>query len=188
MPRRIHTRLLRTALVSGLVLALALAAAPAASAAGSGCARASAVPGHASKRAMAHATLCLVNVERSKRGLRRLKLSRRLSRAARRHALDMARRNYFSHTSRSGTTFLDRIRRAGYIAGARAWSVGENLAWGAGRSSSPAEAVRMWMASPGHRANVLRPSFRHAGLGIAFDSPVSGVRGATYAMTYGTKR
>src|SRR4051812_40447919 len=104
---RLHIRLAATAALSATVLALA--GSPPASAAT--CGSVSALPGEVSKAAISSATLCLLNAERTERGLRPLKLNRRLSRAATAHAGDMVRRDYFSHDSLSGASFVDRIRR-----------------------------------------------------------------------------
>lgn len=144
-------------------------------------------PGAASKHDVVVAVHCLLNEQRARRGLRKLKLHWRLSRAARRHAEDMARRNYFSHTSLSGASFLDRIRRTGYLSGARAWTAGENIAWGSGHLGTPRAIVRAWMRSSGHRRNILARRFRHLGLGVAYDTPVGGLRGATYVNTFGSR-
>ena len=173
-----------------LALLVALLVPGAAQAAPKRCAAADAKPGEVSKRALVRSTVCLLNRERRQRGMRRLKLSSRLSRAAREHALDMARRNYFSHDSRSGASFVDRIRRAGYMSGARSWTVGENLAWGTGQRATPRATLRAWMNSPAHRANVLTRRFRHVGIGIAYDAParVAGGPHATYASEFGAKR
>lgn len=184
MTPRAAIRLLIAAALAG---ALALSAAPSASAAGA-CQSSSAIPGHASRKDMSRATLCLLNAERRRRGMRPLKMNRRLSRAARRHSLDMARRNYFSHTSPSGSSFVDRIRRAGYLRRARKWTVGENLAWGVGGRASAAATMRAWMNSPGHRRNILTRRFREIGIGISFDAPQGGFSGATYATTFGARR
>ena len=136
------------------------------------------------------ATLCELNSERSRFGLRRLKLNRRLARAARKHARDMARRNYFSHDTLGGGSFVDRIRREGYLRGAHTWYVGENLAWGTRGSSRPRVIMRMWMNSPGHRANILNGSFREIGIGVAYDSPMpgGGRPAGTYATDFGSRR
>lgn len=174
---------LTTAALSATAVALSLA--PSASAA---CGSASAEAGQSSRAAMASATICLVNAERSDRGLRPLRLNHRLSRAARGHARDMVRRTYFSHDSLSGASFVDRIRRAGYLRGPRAWIVGENLAWGSGDRSSPAAIVSAWMHSAGHRANILQRRFREIGIGLAPGAPES-VDGpaATYATDFGAR-
>ncbi len=101
----------------------------------------------------------------------------------------MAARNYFSHTSLDGSSFVDRIRRAGYLRGARGWALGENIAWGSGGLASPRAIGRAWMQSPGHRANILSASYRELGVGIAAGAPVAGAAaGATYATSFGTRR
>jgi uncharacterized protein YkwD len=151
------------------------------------CEAANATPAHAAKRTMVRATLCVLNAERERHGLRPLKLNKRLSKAARRHARDMARRKYFAHDSLGGGTFVDRIRRTGYLRGARRWFVGENLAWGTLARSAPRAITKMWMGSPGHRANILSPSFREVGIGLAYGAPVKvgGAPAATYATDFG---
>jgi uncharacterized protein YkwD len=187
VPRRCpHPRCIAV-LIAACVLALA--SAPAASAERT-CAAASATPASAAKRTIVRATLCILNVERARHGLLTLRLDKRLSRAAGEHARDMARRNYFSHDSLGGRSFLDRIRRTGYLRGARRWSVGENLGWGSGGSSAPGAIARMWMNSPGHRANILSASFREVGIGVVYGSPVGRAAGpaATYATEFGTRR
>lgn len=180
----LHVRRLRAALPLCLV-ALSLAPPPEASAA-SPCPDADSLPGEASYAALGRATHCLANRERRERGLRALKGSKRLARAARRHARDMVRRSYFSHDSPSGAKFSSRLRRAGYV-GAGNWWVGENLAWGGGSRSTPRRIVEAWMDSPSHRANLLDRRFREIGVGVAAGVPVRrdyGV-GATYVHEFG---
>jgi uncharacterized protein YkwD len=169
-------------------VAVALIAAPTASARG-GCVAANATTAHASKRQIVRATLCQLNHTRVHHGLHRLRLNKKLSKAARRHARDMARRNYFSHDTLGGGSFLDRIRRTGYLRGAHSWIVGENLAWGSRSYCRPQVIMRMWMHSPGHRANILNASFREIGIGVAYDSPVphGGHPAGTYATDFGAK-
>src|SRR3954469_3328132 len=163
------------------VAAEALALAPAASASPA-CAGASATANHTTNHKLVRTTLCLLNAERRKRGLRKLRLSKRLSKAARKHSRDMVRRDYFSHTSLSGASFVDRIKRTGYLNGAMGWMVGENLAWGAGSRSSAAKIVRAWMHSPGHRHNILTRRFAHIGIGVVPGAPqrVGDLPAATY--------
>ena len=84
---------------------------------------------------------------------------------------------------------VDRLTRTGYMRGARAWTVGENLAWGSGTRSTPREIVAAWMHSPGHRANILQRRFREIGIGVVFDSPRgSSATAATYTTTFGARR
>lgn len=123
------------------------------------------------------ATLCLLNAERRKHHLRPLRENRKLDSAARGHSRSMVRHHYFGHGD-----FAGRIRRAGY----HGWTLGENIAWGSLQWSTPAAIVKMWMHSPGHRANILRPQFREIGIGIAVGAPERGVSGAaTYTTDFG---
>jgi uncharacterized protein YkwD len=171
-----------------LALAVALtlfAATPAASAAGT-CDGARASVGTASNRVLVRATLCLLNGERARRHLGPLLLNRKLSTAARGHSRAMVEQRFFSHTSRDGSSFVDRIRRTGYLDGARAWSVGENIAYGSGRLSTPRAIATAWMRSPGHRANILSTSYRSIGIGIAAGTPF-GDDGGTYTTDFGRR-
>ena len=154
----------------------------------SGCTGASATPAEASPDALAQATVCLLDQERSRYGLRPLRLNARLAQAALAHSRDMVEQRYFSHTTPSGATFGDRIRAAGYLDGARAWMLGENIGWGTLQLSTPEEAVSAWMHSPGHRANILCSSFRDIGAGVAVGVPddLSGPA-ATYTTDFGVK-
>lgn len=136
---------------------------------------------------MAKSTVCLLNNQRRRRGMRPLRRNRRLSSAARRHSHDMVSRHYFSHVSQAGRDVVDRLTNTGYLGGGGSWTVGENLAWGAGSRSTPREIVQAWMHSPGHRANILNRSFREIGIGVAFDTPEHGLTGATYTTTFGRR-
>ena len=187
IPHASAPRRLLIALVA--LCALLAAAAPSASAA-SACQAASAKPAQAGKRAIVRATLCTINAERGRHGLSPLRLNRRLSRAAAAHAGDMDSRNYFAHDSLDGGSFVDRIRRAGYLNGAKSWTVGENIAWGSQRRGAPRMITQMWMNSPGHRANILSSSFREIGIGVSYGAPVSGLGApaATYATDFGARR
>lgn len=151
-------------------------------------AAASALPRKAATWRLARAAVCLINRRRVARGLRKLRLNPRLSRAARRHTRDMVRRRYFSHVSRGGADVADRLRRSGYIRPNSSWAVGENLAWGSGRRATPRQIVRGWMRSPGHRQNMLSRRFREIGVGVAPRAPVRTKRpAATYTTTFGAR-
>jgi uncharacterized protein YkwD len=173
-----------------LLAALVAAAPTSASAAEQACPAANATTASAKKREIVNATLCTLNRERARYGLKALKLNKKLSVAARRHARDMARRNYFSHETLGGGSFVDRIRRTGYLSGARSWMVGENLAWGSHGNSRPSTIMRLWMNSPGHRANILNGGFREIGIGVVYDAPVrgGGTPAGTYATDFGYRR
>src|SRR5213080_4897487 len=107
---------LRSAIPLLLLVAVAAVAATPASAA-TVCASADGPTAQTSTVALANSALCLVNQERTSRGLKPLKSNRRLAKAAGGHARDMVTRGYFSHDSADGATFVDRIRKAGYVPG-----------------------------------------------------------------------
>ena len=152
--------------------------------AGAHCAWANANPNTISQKQAAHATLCLLNKQRRTHGLKKMHENKRLDLASQRHASDMARRNYFAHGD-----FAGRIRSAGYLSGAnRGYTIGENIAWGSWDYATPANIVKAWMHSPGHRANILNGRFHEIGLGVARGAPVSGQsRGGTYVTDFGTR-
>jgi uncharacterized protein YkwD len=133
-------------------------------------------------------TLCLINQERRGRGLAPLSANTTLARAARRHAADMVLRGYFSHVSPDGLTFVDRLRKVGYVRSSCAWNAGETLAWGTGAQATPASRVAAWMNSPPHRAILLGRAFREAGLGIVAGVPGNRGAGATYVGEFGRRR
>lgn len=98
-----------------------------------------------------------MNAVRAGRGLAPLRVDFRLVRAARGHSADMMRRQYFAHGSVAGRALA---------AGARGPVFGEDLAWGTGVTAG--WVVSRWLASPAHRAVLLRPGFRRVGIGIAY--------------------
>jgi uncharacterized protein YkwD len=142
-----------------------------------------------SVRAARSATLCLLNVERRKHHLRRLRHNRKLALAGRRHAHDMVDKQYFAHDTPSGQNFVQRIMKTDYVPASAAWRLGENLAWGDKKESTPRAIVRAWMESPGHRHNILTRGFREIGIAIVVGPPVDGVtQAATYATEFGAIR
>lgn len=100
-----------------------------------------------------------INAARARAGCPALRNDSRLAAAARAHSDDMAARNYFDHNSPDGVTPWDRAKAAGY-----AQPSAENIAAG---QATPAAAVKAWLNSPGHRANILNCSSRATGVGFA---------------------
>ena len=98
-----------------------------------------------------------MNTVRKSHGLAPLRVDIHLVRAARAHSADMMRRQYFAHGSVAGRALA---------AGARGPVFGEDLAWTTGLT--PDWVVNKWLASPSHRAVLLRAGFRRVGIGIAF--------------------
>ncbi len=92
-----------------------------------------------------------------------------LTQAATAHSQDMVTNNFFSHTGSGGSTLGSRVDATGY-----AWSsLGENIAAGYGTVSN---VMNGWMASDGHCANIMNPTFTQIG--------VACIKG-TSANTYG---
>ena len=137
-----------------VLAALALAAAPSA---------------RASLRPPERTLLAAVNDLRAARGLGALRADRALTRAAESHSRRLLARDVLSHGA-----FASRL--AGF--GARGPAFGENLAWAVGPSLTSWTIVNAWLASPGHRANLLRPGWRRLGIGVAVGT-FAGYRGAT---------
>ena len=155
------------------------------------CASADALPGQAAGDDLRAATLCLMNAERTARGLGRLQAEPLLGRVAGElRAPDGARALLRPHLARrlddarahQGDELPARRRRS--------WSVGENLAWGTGALATPRAMVRAWMQSAEHRANLLDRRFADVGIGVAAGAPVAlepGELGGTYVTDFGRR-
>ncbi len=100
----------------------------------------------------------LTNQARSERGLPPLECDEDMARAARLHSQDMCDQGYFSHTSRDGRSFTDRLDAQGVSYR----TAGENIAWG---QQTPEDVHRAWMGSSGHRANILGSQYGRIGIG-----------------------
>lgn len=133
--------------------------------------------GNALQRSEDHAfeqrVLDLVNVERARYGLGRLSYDRRLDLASERHNAQQAATRTMSHDGIGDGTPGQRIKAAGY-----GGSWGENVATG---QLSPEQVVAEWMASPGHRRNILDPNYQLLGVSYTVGSD-----GRTYwAQSFG---
>ena len=160
-----------------------------ASAASHHCANARLMPKSTNLKLIRAATLCLVNRERTRRGERPLRPTARLRRAAQAHSTSMAFGDYFEHLGPRGQTPLARMRAVGYVSSNRVgYEVGENIAWGTLGLATPRAIVASWMASPGHRANILDPHYRETGIGVSphpLASRADGQAGAIYTQDFG---
>jgi hypothetical protein len=109
--------------------------------------------------------LRLVNDERKRAGAPALKSSQRLVLASRGHSYDMALRNYLGHDGPAGDTPAERVRGVGVDSAA----LGENIYLDreTDRAKLAERAVKGWLNSPEHRANILSPGFAETGIGIA---------------------
>ena len=146
-------------------------------------------PRKISSKTAAKAIVCLVNKERRKHGIGKLKFQGNLKRAARSHTKRMQKRNCFDHVCPGERSLVGRYEKARYLPCGCSWGAGENIAWGAGGKGSPRKIVNAWMHSPPHRANILTGSYEHAGVGVRWGSPTKrGSNAGTYTMDFGYKR
>ena len=129
------------------------------------------------------AVLCLINQFRVQAGRGSLQENPNLDSSAQSHSVSMAKHNHYTH----GDT-TRRIRHTGYLAGATAWIVGENIGWGLKRLGSPKRTVASWIHSPVHR-RVLLGGFNDIGIGVTKGAPFPhfGHNTATYTVDLGAR-
>lgn len=107
----------------------------------------------------AHDLGSFANRARMASGLGLLAWDQSLAAAALAHAHDLVNAGRFSHDGSDGSNVMQRVKRH-----PGAWSlVGENLASG---MPQPDQAITGWLESPGHRENLLRAEFTHAGAAV----------------------
>ena len=114
--------------------------------------------------------LDLINTERTSRGIDPLTLELRLNDASEDHSVWMDTSGNFSHTGVNNSDPGDRMRDAGFTFSGN-WTWGENIAYQSERGApgiadDVADLHQSLMNSPGHRANILNPSFDLIGIGI----------------------
>lgn len=115
----------------------------------------------------------LVNEERAKAGLSLVTLDQKVEKAAQVRAKEIV--TAFSHTRPDGSSFSTALKENGVSYKGS----GENIAWG---QKTPAEVMKGWMNSPGHKANILNPNFKSIGVGHYQNG--SGVNYWTQLFTY----
>ena len=134
----------------------------------------------------------LINTERTRLKLRPLRLDNRLTDVARFHSRDMASRGFFDHITPEGKTPTDRGHAAHYtckkvlgefVAEGLAENIFQNnlysrvimkgkdvtFDWNSGEKIAQT-TVGGWMASAGHRENILTKRYQRTGIGIAIAS------------------
>lgn len=116
------------------------------------------IPNIDSVKTVEREVIRLCNIERQKAGLKPLTENWELSRVARDKSMDMAQKNYFSHTSPTYGSPFDMMKAYGISYK----SAGENIAKG---QTTAQQVVTSWMNSSGHRANILSSSFTQIGVG-----------------------
>ena len=106
----------------------------------------------------AEAVLQLTNEFRAQYGLSPLRLNRELSITAQKHSQAMAEEDFFNHIGLNGSEPWDRAAAEGYTA----QTLGENIAAG---QATPEQVFQGWVASEGHRENLLNPNYTELGVG-----------------------
>lgn len=119
-----------------------------------------------------------INSYRAAKGLRPLKVSVKLTKAAKWMSRNMARNDYLDHSDSLGRDTFARIRSFGY----RAMTAGENLA--AGLSGARA-TFNQWKRDAPHRAGMLRSKFKVIGIGRAYSA--DSMLGWYWTTTFGAK-
>jgi len=138
----------------------------------------------ASARAQRRAVRCLVNWARAQEGRPRLRPSRELHRAAALKGHGVASCGELSHAP-CNSDITDSVRQAGYPYS----TFGENLFVGLDHEVSAYDVVAAWLASPPHRANIMRRGFRDLGLaGVAARGFFGDVDSVVWVAAFGARR
>jgi uncharacterized protein YkwD len=122
-----------------------------------------------------------LNRAREAHGLQPLRSGGGLRAAAAQHSHSMLERGFFEHESADGTSFDERIRRYYPERGWHTWSVGETLLASSVQISAQ-EVVATWVGSHPHRAVILSPVYRDAGVGVYYASAANGEFGGQPAL------
>ncbi|MGW8879672.1 CAP domain-containing protein [Streptomyces mirabilis] len=141
------------------------------------------------------AVMCLINAQRTQRGLPSLTISQALTNASQQHGVAAVQLKWWGpgkdphRNPRTGSTPQSRIQAAGYCPNPRSWEFNEITYTGWGGSGTPQAAVNWWMNSPAHRAVILKPSLREIGPwaqpGSADRAGASSPNAGTYVVTFG---
>jgi uncharacterized protein YkwD len=120
-------------------------------------------PAPAGLAAQTAGILAQVNAARAAAGLQTVQANARVTAAAQKHACDVAASGKLSHTGSDGSSLTARLGREGILGVAAIENAG---------SGYPTAAATMagWLASPGHRANLLNPRVTRLGAGVADDA------------------
>jgi uncharacterized protein YkwD len=122
--------------------------------------------------------LALTNAERANAGLGPLEPSPELAAAAQAYADVLSQGGCFEHTCGPVPELADRLGQVGYVGWQR---IGENIAAG---YATPEAVIAAWLASPGHRANLLSANYTEMGVGtISVDAGY----GTYWAADFGTR-
>ena len=139
--------------------------------AGGGCPHASSSPNEASKAQFARSIRCLINNERTSRGLNALKNNSDLRGIQVDHVRKMLAQDCFEHRCAGESSLNRRLFESGYLDGADSYKFGEIF----GYEETPNEMIDRWLTRDYDRNNILNPKFEDIGAAAGFGSPEPGV-------------
>lgn len=123
-----------------------------------------------------HEVIRLTNLERTSRGLAPLQQHSALTATVCAYNDDIVRNHLFDHNGSNGSESWDRACAQSYPATYGVGMMDENTAYG---YATPAQVVRGWMDSEGHRNNILSPGFHDIGVGYLPGKSVDNQSGLT---------
>jgi uncharacterized protein YkwD len=166
---------------------VALAAGPGTTSALASCPHANAQPHTTSLANLRTAMRCLVNNKRTKHHLPALKDNTRLASAGRRHTKAMLQKDCFKHRCPGESPLGKRIKRSGYLRGAKHYFYAEDL----GFDRTPKRMIQRLINSRYNRRNILDADFRDIGVGVGWGAPRKGrpdSKFATYTIVFAWRR
>ena len=176
------------AAVAGTLALFAMAGA-AAQASAATCDNADATIDQASEKDLRKALVCLINEKRHQRDRHRLDQNDKLQEAAKRHNNTMLQQDCWDHKCPGEPGLGRRIRKTGYLDGAREWHYAENF----GCALTPKGMLDKWTESDFQRRNMLNPVYKDVGAAAAKDlvaNPPSDCGGdrVTYTVVFASRK
>ena len=107
-------------------------------------------------QAKSNTLVAMMNAERAKVGAQPLQLTAAASAVAHSYACEISARQDIDHTGTDGSTLAERLKRGGV----------STLTTGS-QFTAPERGMALWMASPGHRRNILMKGVSKVGVGLA---------------------
>ena len=147
------------------------------------CSAAGEAASEVSRRQLRRSVRCLFNEQRALRELGELARDPRLQKAAQRHSKAMAATECLAHRCPGEAGLDERVRKAGYLAGAKRWGYAEST----GCAPDAEAMVKSWIETDFHRVNILGHKFTELGVGVVGDRVKGRCPGgyATFAVVLG---